>query len=126
MRSFFRLSSCPFTGTDVRSSTSLPPPHNHHPTVKQPIDPTRKPPNSRHMDGSDGGGTSSFIKIQGIDNQDIGIANIQSSEVKASVTNLVATDYIRRFHERNKHESVLLVLPPPPPPPPRQGRLLGK
>ncbi|CAH1417169.1 unnamed protein product [Lactuca virosa] len=126
MRSFFKLSSCPLKGTDAGSSSSvLPPPNSHHPTVKQPKDPTRKPPNSRHADGSDGGGSSSFIKIQGINHSDIGIADdaswysgIQSSELKASVTNLVASDYIRRFHERNKHESVLLVLPPPPPPPP--------
>ncbi|CAH1417170.1 unnamed protein product [Lactuca virosa] len=122
MRSFHKLSSSPLTGTDIRSTSSLSPPHSHHPIVKQPKNPTTKPPNSHNVDGLDGGGSSSFIKIQGMDHHDIAIADdvsrysgMQTNEIKASVTNLKASDYIRRFHERNKHESVSLVLPPPPP-----------
>ncbi|KAI3497739.1 hypothetical protein L1887_33247 [Cichorium endivia] len=139
IRSFLKLSSMPHAGSDVTSSNSLPPPKSHHSTVKPPKNPTGKTPNSRHVVGLEGGGSSSFIKIQGNDHPDNGIADdasrysdLQSSELKAAVTNLKASDYIRRFHERNKRESVSLVLPPPPPPPqqpqpqPRQGRFLVK
>ncbi|KAL7603687.1 hypothetical protein Lser_V15G14788 [Lactuca serriola] len=117
-RSFQKLSSFPLSGNDVRSSSSISSP------VKKPRNPTPKKPNSLHVDGLEGGGNSSSIKIQGNDHRDIRISDDASwysgmltSELKASVTNLKASDYIRRFHERNKHESVSLVLPPPPPPP---------
>ncbi|KAL4586865.1 hypothetical protein LXL04_011510 [Taraxacum kok-saghyz] len=120
MRSFLKPSSFPLTGTDVKSSSSPSPPQSHHQTAKQTQNPMRKPSDSRRVGGLSGGGTSSFIKIQGVDHHDVGISDefLKTSKLEASVTNLVASDYIRRFHERNKHESVALVLPPPPPPPP--------
>ncbi|KAI3763592.1 hypothetical protein L2E82_13552 [Cichorium intybus] len=135
MKSFLELSQPPLTGSDVRSTTSLSPPHNHHQTVKQPKISIPEMQNSRQLDGLDGRGSSYVIKIQGINHLDIGRADdasnyggMQTHELKASVTNLKDSDYIRRFHEKNKHESVSLVLPPPPPPPPlpRQGRFLLK
>ncbi|PWA42159.1 hypothetical protein CTI12_AA547410 [Artemisia annua] len=68
------------------------------------------------MDGLDGGKSSSFIKIHGPDER--GSESTQTSTLEASVTNLMVSDYIKNFHERNKHEAVSLVLPPPPRVPP--------
>ncbi|CAH1429460.1 unnamed protein product [Lactuca virosa] len=109
IRSFQKLSSFLLTGNDVRSTSSPSPP------VIKPGTTTLKTPNSRHFHGLEGGGSSSFIKIQGNDHRDIRISDdddaswcsgMLTSELKTSVTNLEASDYIRRFHERNKHEYV--------------------
>ncbi|KAL7603685.1 hypothetical protein Lser_V15G14787 [Lactuca serriola] len=128
IRSFQKLSSFLLTGNDVGSTSSISPP------VIKPRTTTLKTPNSHHFDGLEGGGSSSFIKIQGNDHHDIRISDddascysgMLTSELKTSVTNLEASDYIRRFHERNKHESVSLVLPPPPPPPPHTHHVFDK
>lgn len=127
MRNILKFSSFP-PPTEVRLSSSQSPSHRHHPTVKLLQNPTSKRQNSRHVDGLNQEMSSSFIKIQGIDHHDTGRVD-ETSEVKAAAINLMVSDYIKTFHERNKHESVSLVLPLPPPPlPPRlhQGRVLLK
>ncbi|KAI3720270.1 hypothetical protein L6452_21183 [Arctium lappa] len=109
MKNLLKFSSFPVPVNDVRTSSSNSPPRRHHQPEEQPKH--QKLPNGHQSGGLDGGN----IKIQGNDHHEIGRAD----ELKDSVTNLKASDYIRRFHERNQRDSVQLVLPPPPPLPPR-------
>ena len=137
LKNILKFSSFPPRLTDGRSSSSRSPPHRHHPSIKPPKSMTPKLQNRRKMDGLDGGKSSSLIKIQGINNHDPGRVDdanryetTQTSKLEASVTNLMFSDYIKNFHERNKHESESIVLPPPPPQLPplrlRQDKLLLK
>ncbi|KAL8249897.1 hypothetical protein R6Q59_006765 [Mikania micrantha] len=65
-----------------------------------------------HSDSLGERGSPSFIKIHGINQHDI-----ETSELKGSVTNLMVSDYIKRFHERNKRDMPSSVMPPSPPRP---------
>nr|GEU83373.1 RNA-directed DNA polymerase, eukaryota, reverse transcriptase zinc-binding domain protein [Tanacetum cinerariifolium] len=117
----------PCTGEcTIRSSSSRSPPHRHHPSIKSPRNMKPKLQNRRKMDDLDREKSSSFIKIQGTDDKDIRTVDdvnryesTRTSELEVAVTNLMVSDYIKNFHERNKHEAVSLVLPPPPQVPPR-------
>ncbi|KAK1425811.1 hypothetical protein QVD17_21172 [Tagetes erecta] len=133
MRNIIKLSSFPLLETDGRSSNVHSPPHLHHLAIKRPKNQTLRRPQS----GLDGGGSPSFIKIQDNDHHDNGRANdyMQRGELHNSVINLKASDYIRRFHERNKHDgdggggaatTITTLRPPPPPPRLLQERLLFK
>ncbi|PWA65707.1 hypothetical protein CTI12_AA333550 [Artemisia annua] len=117
LKNILKFSPFPPRLTDGRSSSSHSPPHRHHPTIKPPKSMTPKLQTRRKMDGLDGVKSSSFIKIHGPDER--GSESTQTSTLEASVTNLMVSDYIKNFHERNKHEAVSLVLPPPPRVPPR-------
>lgn len=108
MRNILKLSSFPITRTNVRSSSYPSPPHKHYPTVKQPKKQEAERGYNFHVGGLDGGGSSSFLKIEGINQHDMGRAHDkQTCELKDSVTNLMASDYIKRFHERNMRDSFI-------------------
>lgn len=118
IRNIFKLSSFPLPETDVRSINSHSPPHRYQSTLKQPKNKTPKMQNNLHVGHLNQGG-SSFINIQGIDHYDIGklddvnrYNSMETSEINSSVTNLMVSDYIKRFHEKNQNESVSMVLPP--------------
>ncbi|GJY76041.1 hypothetical protein Tco_0481157 [Tanacetum coccineum] len=126
LKNILKFSPFPPRLTDGRSSSSRSPPHTHHQSIKPPRNMTPKLQNRRRMDGLDRGKSSSFIKIQGTDDKDIRrvddanrYESTRTSELEVAVTNLMVSDYIKNFHERNKHEAVSLVLPPPPQVPPR-------
>ncbi|GJX87820.1 hypothetical protein Tco_0339834 [Tanacetum coccineum] len=126
LKNILKFSPFPPRLTDGRSSSSRSPPRTHHQSIKPPRNMTPKLQNRRRMDGLDRGKSSSFIKIQGTDDNDIrrvddvnGYESTRASELEVAVTNLMVSDYIKNFHERNKHEAVSLVLPPPPQVPPR-------
>ncbi|KAI3744553.1 hypothetical protein L1987_57636 [Smallanthus sonchifolius] len=109
MRNILKLSSFPLPGTDGRSSSSHSPTHTHHLVMKPPKSHTPRRAHSSHLGGLDEGGSSSFIKIQGNDHHDIGRAHghMQMGELNNSVVNLKASDYTRRFHERNKRDDFI-------------------
>ncbi|GJX87821.1 hypothetical protein Tco_0339835 [Tanacetum coccineum] len=121
LKNILKFSPFPPRLTDGRSCSSRSPPHRHHQSIKPTRNMTPKLQNRRKMDGLDGGKSSSFIKIQGTDDKDIErvddvnrYESTRTSELEVAVTNLMVSDYIKNFHERNKHEAVSLVLLPPP------------
>lgn len=132
MRNILKLSSFPLLETDGRSSRSHSPLHAHHQVMTRPKNHILRRPHS----GLDGGGSSSIIKIQDNDHHDIGGTYDQMQrghELHNSIINLKASDYIRRFHERNKHDgdggsaaTTITTLLPPPPPRLHQERVLFK
>ncbi|KAJ0828773.1 hypothetical protein HanRHA438_Chr17g0841001 [Helianthus annuus] len=129
VRNILKLSSFPLPRTNVRSSSSPSPPRKHHTVVEQPKKQTSQRGNSIHVGSSNGEGSSSFIKIHGIDQHNMEAAHdMKTSELKDSVTNLMVSDYIKRFHERNTRDYIGDASPVMPPPQPylHQDRLLFK
>lgn len=96
VKTILKLSSLPLSKNNGGSSSSPSTPHRNHPVMKQPKKQTPERAKNIHVGGSHGRGTSAFINIQEIDQHDM-----QTSELADSVTNLMVSDYIKRFHERN-------------------------